>query len=743
MAFALHVSLSLVFLVPLVLIQAQALVASGVAVSTPERYAVAQDPSEVCALLAASVCVVQVSRGQVLVPAALEGAMFSAPDWMLPATLQSSTGGHLGSDGRELRHRSRSPVRNAGAAPAVLCNVDVASKYPITGVLIGDQWFDANVTDSKIREDFMELPLWRRKSVVLKCIEKPPQNAAPWILACIRNYRTSELEKRLTGAASVHNSASVSYHAQVPVTSAATGAYSAGTPGGGFGSDALSPRGSGNRGFAEVSGHSGLPVPSWSSDLLASWPAKKSQMLGKFFALLGDDVRERVLRLPPQTQAGLAFCVAVAGTTAATPDVHVLQWLSRLESEGTGHVNQVPAATPGGGGAAPATHLQLILVMHDVHVALVLAKSFLHVIEKMHPEISSHLPLVIVGTTGDQPDIAEEAQRMRLTVNNSVRDFGTLGQHLEANAANFKNGAVKVMIVSMIPATACAQLSPEVMASGDAALHSSGLRFIWTLAKFSEALRNILGNNAVAELLFAPSGLTNGSRRELTKLVGNSASAKHLAQYNTVATVPEIFATPSGFTVIKCCQDQNDAMQPFDGWTMGAEPQIPGAAADAVVSYLNKALEIQVFEERPLQQEEQLVVESFSAIHEQTGEKRMCSRAWWLRWWGFSKTPLQRHLETLHPCSQTIYTVTGMPCPPTSVSAKPCGRNRYCCQCEKALGVLETVYALPTMVDSMVAVMTKALHLWRSASQDVEVWQREDGVNRCHECGPSCPLAKA
>jgi hypothetical protein len=71
---------------------------------------------------------------------------------------------------------------------------------------VGDRFFAEQVLEEQIRSEFLEIPQWKRKSIIVKCMERMPDNIHSWLASCIRNHRTSELAKRLENGASVHGS---------------------------------------------------------------------------------------------------------------------------------------------------------------------------------------------------------------------------------------------------------------------------------------------------------------------------------------------------------------------------------------------------------------------------------------------------------------------------------------------------------------------------------------------------------
>ena len=162
-------------------------------------------------------------------------------------------------------------------------------------------------------------------------------------------------------------------------------------------------------------------------------------------------------------------------------------------------------------------------------------------------------------------------------------------------------------------------------------------------------------------------------------------------------------------------------------------------ASGGLISFIARTAEAAVFGDKTLSPLEQQTMDDFTMRHQETGERRLCSRDWWLRWYGYVKTPLQTMLSAQHPCHTMIFTVTGSPAPAGTTGVEPCGKQRFCVACEKVFVFLDGTYCLPVMVDAAVALMVKARQLWASGQGD-PAWARCAEVNRMHHCGPSCSL---
>mgnify|MGYP000373527579 CR=1 FL=1 len=275
--------------------------------------------------------------------------------------------------------------------------------------------------------------------------------------------------------------------------------------------------------------------------------------------------------------------------------------------------------------------------------------------------------------------------------------------------------------------------SSEMAAESE--LHNKSTRWMWSVVRLSHDLRLTVGDNNVTELTLAPPHASPKVVARLESLFGPMG-----CEYNQVAPVPCVFGVPSDFVVTKCHDDQDTAGSVLDGWAMLAEPaRREKTFGPGLLSMICKAAESKLFEERPLTPAESSALATYRVKHNTTGEERLCSRDWWMRWWGFHQTPHQTFLDTEKPCSRTIISVTGLRADESLSCAKPCGRDRYCKACEQVFHSLDNTFSVPAVIDCMVAIMNKALKTWRDGKAS-DQWARASVPDRLHACGADCFL---
>ena len=660
--------------------------------------------------------------------------MFSTPPWMAsapPAPANSFSADHSSSGSFS---RSRSPTisqRHFNDQNGT----SNTKQYPVTGSKISEDWFRQHVLDAEVVEMFMEVPQRRRKSVILKCIQNPPENVHSWLFAVVRNHRNAELEKQLLAQASVHKSGQPGRTPTASISSTQSDA-------------SVDLRGNDTVRATPVQSPTGLArlasgarqsadVPSWSSDMIALWPDSKSQLVARFMALLSPTNQGAVASLVPQTQACVALAVALLAQDNHAADSLTAEFVRRLQQP---DLTRRCATSDASSTSRPSSchQLQLVFASPETAVALVFTTCLIRAMEKMYPGAFNYLPLIVVSSQ-ISPTLTAEAEKLKLSLNDAVTCPATLENYFESSKSTFKQYNVKTFFVSLIPAdTDCGGRTS--MQRGKPRLHGEGLRFLWSVVKCSHFLRAAVGDDAVCELTFAPSSMDDAMKVELAQVTGPLTSTSH-ASYNTVAPVPVVFATPSGCGVVAGFRSSDhDTSTAIDGWQVSKDPQVSEEVSGGLITFIVKTSEITVFQGRPLSPLEQKTIEDFTMTHVNTGERRLCSREWWFRWYGYVKTPLQATLHSQYPCHSMIFSATGSQAAPGVPGGEPCGKRRYCIACEKVFLILDKTYCLPIMVDAAVALLAKSLLLWNEAG-DPAAWKRNPGVSRTHECGPSCPLA--
>jgi len=264
--------------------------------------------------------------------------------------------------------RSRSPQGSGGSQ---VSEVTSASSEPsVTGFPVGDRFFAEQVVEEQIRSEFLEIPQWKRKSIIVKCMERMPDNIHSWLASCIRNHRTSELAKRLENGASVHGSRPAAPRANTYGAGLSPEARRAC----GFSQHSVAPQPVEPHGRSGANGMDKREPAVWTGEVIAAWPEKKSKVVQGFLTAISPGTQAKVHALAPATQACVAMSVALHICEGDSADSLTEECLLRLHScrQTQGHVAGVMSPRP----ATSKVQMQLIFVASEPLIALVLARCF-------------------------------------------------------------------------------------------------------------------------------------------------------------------------------------------------------------------------------------------------------------------------------------------------------------------------------------------------------------------------------
>ena len=124
-------------------------------------------------------------------------------------------------------------------------------------------------------------------------------------------------------------------------------------------------------------------------------------------------------------------------------------------------------------------------------------------------------------------------------------------------------------------------------------------------------------------------------------------------------------------------------------------------------------------------------------VQEGTGKIRYISRAFWLLWLGFDKTPVPEIADAQLPCLGTISLATGDPAQVDTPGSSACGEKRYCKNCEELVQMLGQAWHVRSMADVATAWFEKIIARHCKNDSSVEWPSRPEGPP--HTCGPNCP----
>ncbi len=617
--------------------------------------------------------------------------------------------------------RSRSPTRGSAMA--------AASTPPWTTERPGcDDWIKRNVADPGVLEKLAELPVAKRRQLVLTCIDKKVQNPDAWLFSCCRNYRLDEAEKRLTGVDRF--GMPVNSHGPPGVSTSGWG----GSPT--MAASGVSPRGAASPPACSpaMDMMQQTKPPQWAREAFRAWPGDKSSLIAAVMDNLNREEADAFAELDPVTMSALAMALTLAAPDVESGASKVLaQWLKRRDAFTTLAPSVSFGAAVASCTAAPIV-IQLIMVGNADVRGTLLSTLTSRVVTKMDHTANVQFckPIVLAETDEQIKDITSLETACALVESDSTRTWSEMHALMEREAEKWKEQQRRFVVVSMLSPTA--QLMEDQKSGSDRGLHGPGSRWIFPAAQMTAVIAKAVGPEYVASVTFAPRDMNAKSQDLLTKFFGAQIE-RALPKTASPGNEPAVYAIPRETVWSEVLESK--ALNPeWDGW------KVPSAMMNLQDNGVNLAtsamrlMVIDMFKERALADGEKALMMSVRAQHCQTGELRALPREWWFSVYGLSETPVPSFYKEKYKCACTIISATGMPARSTG-SGVPCGRDRYCMQCEKTLKMMDAGYNMNALVNGVVSVITKAVSSWRRGGQ-ATLFNREIAAEMDHACGDDC-----
>jgi hypothetical protein len=612
-----------------------------------------------------------------------------------------------------------------------------------TGIPACDEWLITQVYDPSVLTEFAQIPIYSRKSITLKCMQCPPTDAVRWLSACIRNQKTKDLEARLLGNTPPSSSKPFLGEQEIRTGSSAGSPALTGT------ADAQRRRPlSGSAPSAGPSSNTGIDVqrdvssrvPAWVQRALTFYPDKKGSFLTEVYGQMSAASAEQVQAMAPAWQVGVCLAVCLScDEREGSIDSVVCCALQRVAVDGRAQ-GPVPRAL-NMDAAATLKNVTVLPVLCFPRLAVSVLSYFCaaNIVKSLRPDaMIDWLPALLVG--GDVTDQGATCSLARsgckVAVEKDMVQPAMLVEHLRDLLPKFKQQNVKFLFMNVFTADATSD-----QLNADQVLHSSGLRTCWPIAAAVRMLRVACGPTAVAEWTLLANANTKSQDAAVSSLFGEAlGDAEGFGKYMVLNLKSTIVTNPIGLTRCPLSQavDHNALM---DDWKHHAPVEMMSAPNTwpRVPAAFPKCLQDTLFGDQPT---DAALISSLSfcrMVHSSTGAVRYWSVAMFLKALGYGRTPMKAMISDLMPCYEYILPTTGQKTTAENLAGKPCGDKRYCLNCEASLEMLLQTRDLPSIVDSLVALLTKTLTCW-SESTAVS-WHEDSECVVDHICGAQCPMS--
>ena len=388
------------------------------------------------------------------------------------------------------------------------------------------------------------LPVFKRKQIILRCVQNPPDNLNGWLAACARNWEDQNLEKQLTGVA----------------TGARGGRHliAAGTNASPASSDSLTVHSASPRNLTAALTSSvdydGFikefmgTLPTLSQELFSVWPDNKSAMIRIAAESLQGEALGVFLTLPVADQLALAFTFMVAAPGDPSQRAILADaWFHRLQVlRGSSAPSSMPVAGTHAAQAVPCK-VQFILAGLPTCMCAVVVASVQLILPKLHPSIQwTFCPVITLSEeTDDEMPVAEAFGRTGAALREEVTSFKSLATHMSSLWTTWSTENVKFVLISCLSHDAGIANTKALEIQH---LHSRSNRWLWGMVSASEALRTRAGDSNVADVLIAPATPTGVLHQELSTLWGPEALGIERFEPDRLAgcSRPSFFCTPRG-----------------------------------------------------------------------------------------------------------------------------------------------------------------------------------------------------
>jgi hypothetical protein len=270
-----------------------------------------------------------------------------------------------------------------------------------TGNLNLDSWMTAQL-EPELLTQLAEIPLSKRKSIVIGMMKNPPSNANSWAKACLRNYREQQWERQVSGGTpspsgmrstgSAAQGVSLNYGSpqgpamhglmmQGPPISATAGAMAHEITGGRRAGPLFPP----------------LTPDRWVAAAWTLWQNSKSNFLAEIHSQLGEVARDRFQVMPPQDQIQIGFCMMLASSTGMDLDQLVNSWCDRYDALTSG-IAPTPVSGPSAQVPCSPLSVQFILCGGVLALPNIMTWVAMQCVNSCRPDLRIDLnPIIEVG----------------------------------------------------------------------------------------------------------------------------------------------------------------------------------------------------------------------------------------------------------------------------------------------------------------------------------------------------------
>ena len=318
-----------------------------------------------------------------------------------------------------------------------------------------------------------------------------------------------------------------------------------------------------------------------------------------------------------------------------------------------------------------------------------------------------------------------------------VGDIALLPLLVQQSAPRWQQKKAVICFINSWPCKNTSRAAPMKDRPAGSGLHMQHSRKMWDIDNAMHVLQQMKTEaHYIAHMTEYPQCGNEAGEDTIDKIFGK-AFVSNPSCYGGASRARNIRTSPSKLG-LKMFHHPINPHAPIDGWTWcgngeGMESKHPQLT---LRSYITALMETQLYGTRQLEPWEANTLARMRMVHGTTGKVNYISRAFWLLWLGFDKTPVPEIADAQLPCLGNISLATGSPAKVDSPGCTTCGEKRYCKNCEELMQMLGQAWHVRSMTDVAAAWLDKMVA--RHCQNDLSVEWPTRPEAPPHTCGPHC-----
>ena len=471
--------------------------------------------------------------------------------------------------------------------------------------------------------------------------------------------------------------------------------------------------------------------PEWVRDAVVDI-ARPSSFVGKVRSQLPPAQQTIVSGLQPMDQQRICFALVLQRASWADPG-------SAMEELLRTYGQLLPEHGIGSQLAATKKELRLV-VLHccsGIGTSHIIIQGAMRIMATARPDV--HCSVSESYAFEVDPDCLQVERAMLQELGSSCAQMGSVEQLpflVQQNCDRWLQMNVVICFLNSWPCKNTSKAAAMRNRPDGSGLHMQHSRRMWDIDHARYKLVELgFPENKIAHFTEYPQCGNTGEEETVDRLFGKPF-VSNPSSYHAANRARNLRTSPKGL-IVKKYHHPIDPFAAVGSWqwcgNAGSDEKYPLVT---LRSFIVTLIEVKLFGSRDLEPYEELTLKRCMMEHVETKETAYISRAFWLLWLGFDKTPISGITTKLFPCLVNIDTASGAVAMQGASGTSACGKDRYCNNCERVMQMLGQAWHVQSMTDVAVAWLDRIAAAHCSGDATV-VWPGRPDESP-HVCGPSC-----